>query len=61
MKRTKINNKSLDFANYKYVIYRVVDGENWFWDAYNTLEECVNAIHVLGKNTRITESENVER
>ena len=60
MKRTKINNKSLDFANYKYVIYRVVDGVNWYWGACNNLEDCVNAIHVLGKNARITESENVE-
>ena len=61
MERTKINNKSSNYANYKYVVYRVVDGENWFWDAYNTLEECVNVIHMLGKNARITESENVER
>ena len=61
MERTKINNKSSNYTNYKYVVYRVVDGENWFWDAYNNLEDCVNVIHMLGKNARIIESENVER
>lgn len=61
MEHVKINNKPSNYANCKYVVYRVVNGENWFWDAYNNLEECVNALNFLGENARIVESEIVER
>lgn len=30
-----INNLPKNYTDYKYVVYREVDGENWFWGMWN--------------------------
>ena len=59
MEHVKINNKSSNYANYKYVIYLVVDGENWYYGAYNDLVRCSEILYELGNNARIVEVERI--
>ena len=56
----KVLNKSNDYKNYKYVIYRVVEDCNWFYGAYNNLVRCSEILHGLGDNARIVEVEEIE-
>lgn len=55
----KINNLSIKAKNYQYIIYRIVDGENWYWGADNELSRCSEICAQLGDNARIVESINV--
>lgn len=35
----KINRVPQYAADYKYIVYRVVDGQNWFYGAYNDVNK----------------------
>ena len=40
----KINNLKDYAKNHKYIVYRVVDGEAWFWGAYDELKDASAAM-----------------
>lgn len=46
----------------KYIIFREVDGENWYYGSDDDLVNCsriVAELSILGANVRIVETENV--
>lgn len=55
----QINNMSPRAKNYKYIIYRIVDGVNWYYGAYDDVLLCSEVCHTIGHNSRIVESNNV--
>ena len=44
----KINNLPDYAAEYKFIVYRVVDGEKWFWGAYNDYGRAMYAAGEIG-------------
>lgn len=56
----KILNMSPTSKNYKYIIYREVNGVNWFYGADNDINICSEIVAELGSNARIVESSKCE-
>ena len=46
----KINNLPAYAADYKYIVYREVGGENWFYGAYNDyVDAVITVLEIDGK------------
>lgn len=46
----KINNMSSNAKDRKFIVFRVVDGANWFYDAWDDFEMALNqAVEVKGR------------
>lgn len=44
-----INNLPEYANNYKFIVVRIVDGERWFWGAFNDYQRAINvAIEIDG-------------
>lgn len=54
-----ISNLSSVARNYKYIIFRIVDGVNWYWGANDDVTKCSEICAQLGANARVVESINV--
>lgn len=59
MSKITVRNLPLKATEYLYVIYRVVDGVNWYYGATNNLRNASCILHEVGKEAMITESTNV--
>lgn len=57
----EIKNLNLGAFGYKYIIFRIVNGINWYWGADNDIMRCSEICAQLGDNARIAESINVAR
>lgn len=58
MSKLKINNLPEYAGLYDYVVYRSVNGEAWFWGAYNSVAEAQKAAEDI--HGYITEVRNIE-
>lgn len=46
----EIKNMPPESALYEFIVYREVDGEKWFWGAYNDVNRaCTAAVEIGGK------------
>lgn len=59
MSKIKVRNVPLKATYYLYIIYRVVDGANWYYDATNSLYNASCILHKVGNEAMITESTNI--
>lgn len=53
-----IRNCGAPCVSYTYVIYRVVEGVNWYYGATDDLARASQICAELGSNARVAESEN---
>lgn len=55
----QVKNVSKRYANYKYAVIRNVDGEYWYYAAYNDLSDAMATAQEIGNGT-VTETAKVE-
>ena len=56
MAKIKIENLTQGAYDYKYIVFRIVEGKNWYWGAFDNVLRASEACAELGSNARIVET-----